>query len=114
MRAMVLSENWDEMLDGHSLPVYDRPREQAWRHWAMGVAQASKGNAAAAAEEAHQMEAAFKQYEDLVKRKAPAELVVAREELNGHIQVAQGKLKEGLGTLASAATAQRKLRYSEP
>jgi predicted Zn-dependent protease len=114
MRAMILAESWDEILDGTSLPVYDRPREQAWRHWAMGVAQASKGNAAAAAEEARQMDAAFKQYEDLVKRKAPAELVVAREELSGHIQVAQGKLKEGLGTLASAATAQRKLRYSEP
>jgi tetratricopeptide (TPR) repeat protein len=114
MRAEVLAESWDEILDGTSLPVYDRPREQAWRHWATGVAQASKGNAAAALEEAHQMDSAFKQYEDLMKKKAPAELLVAREELNGHIQVAQGKLKEGLNTLGSAAAAQRKLRYSEP
>ena len=35
MRAMVLAQSWDEILDGTSLPVYDKPREQAWRHWAM-------------------------------------------------------------------------------
>ncbi len=114
MRAMVLSENWDEILDGHSLPVYDRPRELAWRHWAMGVAHASKGNAAGANEEARQMDAAFRQYEEVVKRKAPAELLVAREELSGHIQAAEGKVSKGLKTLENASKQQRKLRYSEP
>ena len=114
MRAMVLSENWDEMLDGHSLPVYDRPREQAWRHWAMGVAQASKGNAAAANEEAHQMDAALQQYAQVVKRKAPEELTVAREELTGHILAAEGRVGKGLKALENASKMQRKLRYSEP
>jgi tetratricopeptide (TPR) repeat protein len=114
MRAMVLSENWDEILDGHSLPVYDRPREQAWRHWAMGVAQASKGNAAAANEEAHQMDAALQQYAQVVKRKAPEELTVAREELTGHILAAEGKVGKGLKALENASKMQRKLRYSEP
>ena len=114
MRAMVLSENWDEILDGHSLPVYDRPREQAWRHWVMGLAQASKGNVVAANIEARQMDAALKQYEEVVKRKAPAELLVAREELAGHIQAAEGKVIKGLKTLESASKMQRKLRYSEP
>src|SRR5262249_3188167 len=37
-----------------------------------------------------------------------------RQELEGHILVAQGKATEALSTLGSAATAQRKLRYSEP
>jgi tetratricopeptide (TPR) repeat protein len=114
MRAMVLSENWDEILDGHSLPVYDRPREQAWRHWVMGVAYASKGNAAAANEEARQMDAALQQYAQVVKRKAPEELTVAREELTGHIQAAEGKVGKGLKTLENASKMQRKLRYSEP
>ncbi|HLX42796.1 MAG TPA: hypothetical protein VKR43_05155 [Bryobacteraceae bacterium] len=114
MRALVVSENWDAILDGHSLPVYDRPREQAWRHWAMGVAQASKGDAEAAMQEAHQMDAALKQYEQDVKRKPPAELVVGRQELEGHILAAQGKADEGFNALGSAAMAQRKLRYSEP
>jgi tetratricopeptide (TPR) repeat protein len=114
MRAMVLSENWDEILDGASLPVYDRPREQAWRHWAMGVAQASKGNGAAAAEEARQMDAMLKDYEAQVKHKAPDELLVARQELEGHILAASGKYKQAMNQLSTAVVAQRKLRYSEP
>jgi hypothetical protein len=114
MRAMVLSENWDEILDGKSLPVYDRPREQAWRHWAMALAWASKDNAASANEEARQMDAAPRQYEDVVKKKAPAELTVAREELAGHILAAEGKVAKGLKTLENASQMQRKLRYSEP
>ena len=114
MRAMVLSENWDEILDGHSLPVYDRPREIAWRHWAMGLAYASKGNAASAGEEARQMDAALRQYEGLVKKKAPEELMVARAELTGHLEVAEGKVARGLKTLENTAKIERKLRYSEP
>lgn len=114
MRAMILAESWDEILDGASLPIYDRPRELAWRHWAMGVAHASKGEAAAAAEETRQMDAVFKQYEEVVKRKPPVELVIARQELDGHILAAEGKVKPALHTLESAAAAQRKLRYSEP
>jgi tetratricopeptide (TPR) repeat protein len=114
MRAMVLAQSWDEILDGQSLPVYDRPREQAWRHWAMGLAQASKGDSAAALAEAHQMDSIFKQYEEVVKRKPPVELVIARQELDGHIQAAEGKMKQAMNTLATASLAQRKLRYSEP
>jgi tetratricopeptide (TPR) repeat protein len=114
MRAMVLSEDWDAILDGHSLPVYDRPREQAWRHWAMGVAQASKGDADAAKQEAHLMDAALKQYEQELKKKPPAELTVGRQELEGHVLAAQGKATEAFNQLGSAAMAQRKLRYSEP
>jgi len=30
LRSLVQSENWDEILEGKSLPVYDKPREQAW------------------------------------------------------------------------------------
>src|SRR5208282_3221606 len=114
MRAMVLSENWDEILDGKSLPVYDRPREQAWRHWALGLAWASKGDATAANGEARQMDSALRNYEEIVKRKPPAELTVAREELAGHIQAAEGKVLKGLKTLENASKMQRKLRYSEP
>jgi tetratricopeptide (TPR) repeat protein len=114
MRAMVLSENWDEVVDGHSLPVYDRPREIAWRHWAISLAYASKGDVAAANEEAKLMDAALRQYEEIVKKKAPEELVVARMELTGHLEVAEGKVSKGLKTLDNAAKMERKLRYSEP
>src|ERR1700691_319147 len=92
MRAMVLSENWDELLDGHSLPVYDRPREIAWRHWALGLVYAPRGHPLEANEEARLMDAALRQYKEVVKRDAPAELTVAREELAGHILAAEGKV----------------------
>jgi tetratricopeptide (TPR) repeat protein len=114
MRAMVLAQSWDEILDGKSLPEYDRPREQAWRHWAMGLAYAGKGDGAGAANEARAMDAALKQYDEQIKRKAPVELTVARQELEGHVLAAQGKTKEALAALGNAAAAQRKLRYSEP
>ena len=80
----------------------------------MGLAYASKGNAAAANEEAHLMDAAFRQYEEVVKKKAPEELVIARAELTGHIEVAEGKVGRGLKTLESVSKTERKLRYSEP
>lgn len=114
MRALLLSENWDEILDGKSLPVYDRPRENAWRHWLTGVAYAAKGDSAQAAEAARQMDTVLKEYENVVKRKPPVELTIAREELNGHILAAQGKTKQALESLESASRNQRKLRYSEP
>jgi len=40
--------------------------------------------------------------------------VIARQELDGHILAAEGKVKQALSTLGSASLAQRKLRYSEP
>jgi predicted negative regulator of RcsB-dependent stress response len=80
----------------------------------MALAWASKGNAASANEEARQMDAALRQYEEIVKRKAPEELVIARVELSGHLEVAEGKVGKGLKTLENAAKMERKLRYSEP
>jgi tetratricopeptide (TPR) repeat protein len=114
MRAMVLSHDWDQILDGKSLPVYDRPREQAWRHWAMSLAEAGKGNVAGAREQAHLMDAALKDFETQVKRKPPVELVVGRQELDGHVLAAEGKYKQAMSELGSASIAQRKIRYTEP
>ena len=80
----------------------------------MGVAQAGKGNAAAAAEEAKLMDAAMKEYEVQVKHAPPAELAVAHQELEGHVLAAQGKTDAAIKTLKTASKEQRKLRYSEP
>jgi tetratricopeptide (TPR) repeat protein len=114
MRAMVLAHAWDEILDGNTLPVYDRPRELAWRHWAMGLAQAAKGNAPAAAQEARNMDSELKNYEDQVKHKAPGELLAARQELEAHVLGVEGKTDAAIKAFHTASTSQRKLRYSEP
>jgi len=114
MRALVLAQDWDQLLDGKSLPQYQRPRELAWREWAMALAENGKGDIAAARDHARQMDAHLKQFEVEVKRKPPAELTVARQELEGHILAAEGKYKPAMSELSAASVAQRKLRYSEP
>lgn len=114
MRALVLAQAWDQILDGKSLPEYKRPRELAWRQWALALAENGKGNIAAARDHQKQMDAVLKQYEVEVKRKPPAELTIARQELEGHILATEGKYKQAMSELSAAATAQRKLRYSEP
>ena len=114
MRSLVQSESWDEILEGTSLPVYDKPREQAWRHWALAQANAAKGNLPAAREETKLMEAALKDYKEKVKMKVPEVLEVAREELDGHMNLAEGKLDAGIKKLEQAANMERHLVYSEP
>jgi hypothetical protein len=80
----------------------------------MGVAEAGKGDAAAAAEQVRLMDESLKAYDEQVKHKAPAELMVARQELEAHLLGAQKKTEAAIKAFKSASTAQRKLRYSEP
>jgi tetratricopeptide (TPR) repeat protein len=112
MRTLVRFEKWDEILDGKTLPLYDKPREQAWRHWAVGLAQAAKGNVKAAKSESRAMETAR------VKGKAhddvPDALRTGRKELDGHIAWAEGKKTRALQLLEEAVRIERSLRYSEP
>ena len=98
MRVLVRFEKWDEILDGATLPVYDKPMENAWYHWARGIAFASKGNMAGAAEELRGLEATIREirrYTDPI----PHQLYVARAELE---------------SLARAATIEEELLYTEP
>src|SRR4029079_17174566 len=111
METLVHFDKWDEILDGKTMPVYDKPREQAWRHWAMGVALASKGNAKGARAEAKAMDAAMKE----MKAKTgdtPPPLVVARQELDGEIAYAAGKIDQAFRTLQAAVKAERALMYT--
>jgi hypothetical protein len=119
---MVLAEDWDKILDGNSLPEYKRPREEAWRYWAIGMAHAAKGEDGPGYIAAGSMQRSMVDYEDQVKRKPPAELVIARQELEGHLLAVQsrkhnnapGLYKDAMKEFAAASAAQRKLRYSEP
>src|SRR5580693_2923738 len=87
MRTLVQSESWDEILDGTTLPAYEKPREQAWRHWAMALAYAAKGNQTQAKAEAKLLEDCLTEYKDKVKMPVPEALEVAREELDGHLKL---------------------------
>ena len=114
MRTLVQAERWDAILDGTTLPVIDKPRQRAWRAWAIGVAQANKGDRAAAMKSKAEMLTAIESLKAATKLGAPEELLVGVEELNGHIALAGGKTGKGLKTLAQAAKKERALRYTEP
>jgi tetratricopeptide (TPR) repeat protein len=114
MRTLVQSESWNEILDGKTLPVYDKPREQAWRHWAMALAYTAKGNTTEAKAEAKLMEDSLTEYKDKVKMPVPEVLEVARQEVDGHLKLADGKLDAGLKKLDQAANSELHMLYSEP
>ncbi len=114
LRTLVEAERWDDLLAGQMLPEIKKPRQQAWRHWSLGVANAAKGNSKAAKQELQAMNAAVEEYTTRLKLAAPEELIVARKELEAHILMARGKKGKGLKAMDQAARAQRALRYTEP
>jgi tetratricopeptide (TPR) repeat protein len=114
MRTLVQFEKWDAVLDAAMLPAFGKPRQEAWRHWARALAQANKGNAAAASEEARAFEAAMADFQKRTGRPEPPELQVARQEMAGHLEAAEGHVDKALKTLEAASKAERKLTYTEP
>jgi len=114
MRTLVQSESWDEILEGKTLPVYDKPREQAWRHWAMALAYIGTGHPEQAKAEAKNMEEALTEYKEKVKMPVPEVLEIAREELDGQLKLADGKVEPALKKLEQAARMELHMNYSEP
>src|SRR5437762_1929934 len=43
IKSVVRFEKWEAILDGKTIPTYDKPEQNAWRHWAMGLAHAATG-----------------------------------------------------------------------
>ena len=41
--ASIPADGFVEILDGKTIPTYDKPEQQAWRHWAMGLAYSATG-----------------------------------------------------------------------
>ncbi|HEY2017061.1 MAG TPA: hypothetical protein VGH38_26330 [Bryobacteraceae bacterium] len=114
LRTLVQFEKWDAILDGETLPVYNKPRQEAWRHWARGLAYANKGNAAEAQNESRLFEQSMADFRGKTQRPEPPELQVARQELAGHLEVAEGRVDHGLKQLQAASKAERRLTYTEP
>lgn len=114
MRTLVQSENWDLILDGTTLPEYDKPREQAWRHWARALAYASKNDVAQAKAESKAMDDSLLLYKEKVKMPIPEPFKVARLELDGHLKAAEGKVRPALKKLDEAAREELRMVYSEP
>jgi tetratricopeptide (TPR) repeat protein len=114
LRAQLQFEKWDAILDSNVLPELNRPRQQAWRHWARAMAFAHKNDVSSADAEAQAFETAMAAYKEKTKRPEPAELQVARQEMLGHLLLAKGNIDKGLKQLELASRADRRLTYTEP
>jgi hypothetical protein len=48
IKTLVRFERWNDILDGRTIPLYDKPEQNAWRLWATGLAQSATGQDKAA------------------------------------------------------------------
>ncbi|MBK9168755.1 MAG: hypothetical protein IPM24_14980 [Bryobacterales bacterium] len=111
--ALVHAERWDLLLDGQTLPAYDKPRERAWRHWAEGLAYAVQGDRRSAKRSAKSMDRAMKELGKKTGTLPPA-LAAARKELEAHVVFHSGKQARGFALFEQASRMERALRYNEP
>lgn len=113
MRAMVQFRKWDDVLSGQ-LPKPEKPRLQAWYHWARAIAYADRGEKEQAITEAGLMKQAVKAHKKANQGKVRPEVQVAEEELKGHLSIAGERVNKGLKQLASASSREQRLVYNEP
>lgn len=114
IRVLVQHEKWDTILDGQTIPVIDKPRTRGWRAFALGLAHAAQGHLAEARAELKALDQAVEDLTKMSYDKEARELNVARLDLRGHLELAEGKREQGFKTLWTASDRERRLRYSEP
>ena len=114
LRTLVQFEKWDAILQGDMLLAFPRPRQEAWRHWARALAFANTGKAAAAREEAAKVDESLADYRTRTKRSNPAELEVAKAEMQAYFDLADGRGDRALKQFQRASMAERRLVYTEP
>jgi tetratricopeptide (TPR) repeat protein len=109
VKTLVRFERWDAILDGTTVPLYDRSEQRAWRTWAVGLAHAAQGRRKEA-------QAASKQLGEELKRiqasKRP--LGIAHLELQATIAARRGDRKKSAALFRKAADQEAALLYTEP
>ena len=109
VKTLTRFERWDLVLDGKTIPVYDRPEQHAWRLWATGLAHAAQGRAT----EAKQAHTEMKQHVDkATASKRP--LAIADMELEATIAARSGDTKKAWELFQRAAEWEASLLYTEP
>ena len=109
IKTLVRFEKWDEILDGTTIPVYDKPEQNAWRHWAMGLAYAAKGQP----DRANAMLSDLKKNIDSITS-ATEPIMIAAVELEGTIEARSGKTRKGFDLFKKAAAREAAMLYTEP
>jgi len=109
IKTVVRFEKWNEILDGKTIPVYDKPEQNAWRHWAMGLAYAATGQMDQAKTTLADMR---KDLDGVTSAKEPIGIGV--QELEATIAARNGDRKKGYELFRKAADREAALLYSEP
>jgi tetratricopeptide (TPR) repeat protein len=84
MRTLVRFEKWNDILDGVTLPLYDKPREASWYYWSRALANAEKDNGKEALEDLNKMDGELARVKKLLGI-VPSQLHVARAEAEATI-----------------------------
>jgi tetratricopeptide (TPR) repeat protein len=126
LRMLVRFEKWDDILDGKTLPdAASYESFNAWRYYALGLAQTAKGNPVAARTNLDALEREiawlkekFPKVKELVQggrqKSQLRALAVAPLELKARIAAREGKADEALALLREGIEEEIKLGYSEP
>jgi tetratricopeptide (TPR) repeat protein len=109
IKTLVRFERWDDILDGRTIPVYDRAEQRAWRAWAEGLAHSAKGHTAQA--EAS-LDALTKAVAEASATKPPLDVAVL--ELRATLTARRGDRREGFALFRKAADQELALTYAEP
>jgi tetratricopeptide (TPR) repeat protein len=109
VKTLVRFERWDLILDGKTIPVYDKPEQQAWRLWATGLAHAAQGRQADSKAALTEMQ---RQLDKITASKRP--LAIAAMELDATIAARAGDTKKAWDLFRKAADWEAALLYTEP
>jgi tetratricopeptide (TPR) repeat protein len=109
IKSTVRFEKWNEILDGRTLPIYDKPEQQAWRHWAIGLAYSATGQAAQAKTALADMQ---KDLDAVTSAKEP--IGIALQELEATIAARAGDRKKAYERYRKAADREAAMLYTEP
>ena len=109
IKTVVRFEKWNEILDGTTIPVYDKPEQNAWRHWAIGLAQAATGQIDKPKATLAEMQ---KDLEGVTSAREP--ISIGAQELEAAIAARGGDRKKGDELFRKAADREAAMLYTEP
>jgi tetratricopeptide (TPR) repeat protein len=109
IKTLVRFEQWQEILDGRTIPQYDKPEQNAWRLWAIGLAQSATNKKKDAKATLAQLQ---KQLAAVTATGEP--LKIAALELEATLIARNGNRKKANALFAQAAEREARMIYTEP
>jgi Tfp pilus assembly protein PilF len=109
IKSTVRFEKWNEIIEGKTIPAYDKPEQNAWRHWALGLAYSAAGQADKAKATLADM---HKDLDAVTSAKEP--LGIGAQELEATIAARAGDRKKAYELYRKAADREANILYTEP